>query len=1002
MLKFINIFAFVKILKTVNMNVKLKVLTIGAIFFLGEVVSAQQKRKDTISTKEIEEVVVVAYGKQKKETVVGSNTLISAKKLEQRSITNIAQAIDGAGPGIQVSTSTGQPGSAPAVRIRGFSSVNLSNEPLYVVDGSPYPTGIGFLNPNDIESMTILKDAASTSLYGSSAANGVVLITTKKGKRGRDVINFTALTGITERAIPEYDRVNASQYYPLVWESLRNGYRTSNPTATIATANAYATNNLITVLKNNVYNVADNQLVVDGVLNPNASLKYSDLDWQKDLVKKGFRQSYDLNYSGGTDKTTYFASIGYLNETGYIIKSDYERLTSRLNIDSQMRDWLKVGINLSAASSFGNNAVDGASNNSSYINPFSWTRTMGPIYSPYAHDANGNTLYDSNGQKVYDIAAVRGADAASGRHVIQETLLNRDFSKTFLANSRSYAEFKLAKGLTATMNVAYDIRNFKNTTYTNKIIGDAAPAGAASRTSVTNQTITFNQIVNYKKSLGNHNFDLTGGHESIKYIYEYLYGYKQGQVASDNDELVNFITPTSLTSQTDNYRKESYFARLNYDFSEKYLLSGSIRRDGSSRFAPDQRWGTFWSVGAGWRVNKESFLENVKFVNDFKIRGSYGEVGNDQNFTNSALSFYAYQSLYNLGYNNATEAGILLGLVSDPNITWETNKQFDIGVDFAFLNNRISGSVEYYKRSTTDLIFAVPTAVSAGIPGSSVYTNVGDMFNKGIEATLNLAVVKKTDFGWDLTVNASTIKNELTRLPDGQTQIISGTKKLMVGHSIYDYWLRQWYGVDSSDGSPLFLVDDAYANTPATDIRTVNGVLVTTNYAKAKYDYSGSAIPKLYGSFGTTLRYKNLSLNTMFTYQIGGKTYDSNYAALMSAYTQGGALSTDILERWTTPGQVTNVPRMDASTYVSSNAASSRWLVKSDFISLRSASLAYTFNTEDISQYGIRGLKLFISGENIWSKTARKGLEPVQSFNGTTTNRYTPARVYSLGLNVTF
>ncbi|NPA09838.1 MAG: TonB-dependent receptor plug domain-containing protein, partial [Chlorobi bacterium] len=250
---------------------KLKVLTIGTVFFLGEVVFAQQKRSDTITTKEIDEVVLVAYGRQKKETIVGSTTSISSKKIEQRAITNVAQVLDGAGTGIQVSTSTGQPGSAPSVRVRGFSSINLSNEPLYVVDGSPYPSGIAFLNPNDIESMSVLKDAASTSLYGSSAANGVVLISTKKGKRGRDVINFTALTGITERAIPEYDRVNASQYYPLVWESLRNGYRTSNPTATIATANAYATNNLITVLKNNVYNVADNQLVVDGVLNPDAS-----------------------------------------------------------------------------------------------------------------------------------------------------------------------------------------------------------------------------------------------------------------------------------------------------------------------------------------------------------------------------------------------------------------------------------------------------------------------------------------------------------------------------------------------------------------------------------------------------------------------------------------------------------------------------------------------------------------------------------------------------------
>ena len=984
------------------MNVKLKVLSAGVLFFTGQALIAQSKPQDTVKSTNIEEVVVVAYGKQKKETIVGSTTSIGAKKLENRSITNVAQALDGAGPGIQVSTATGQPGSAPSVRIRGFSSYSVNSEPLYVVDGAPYPNGIAFLNSNDIESMTILKDAASTSLYGSSAANGVVLITTKKGKKGRESISFTALTGITERAIPEYDRLNAAQYYPIIWESLRNGYKTSNPTATTAVANAYATNNLITVLRNNVYNVANNALVVDGVLNPNAALKYNDLDWQKDLIKKGFRQNYDLNYSGGTEKTNYFASLGYLNETGYVIKSDYERLNARLNIDSQVKHWLKLGTNLSATSSFGNNAVDGASNNSAYVNPFNWTRMMGPIYSPYAHDAAGNNLYDADGQKVYDLTSLRGADAASGRHIIQETMLNKDYTKTFLVNSRVYAEFKLTKDLTATTNVAYDVRNYKNATYGNKIIGDSAPAGSASRTAVTNQTITFNQILNYKKRLGDHNFDVTGGHESIKYIYDYLYGYKQGQVGSDNDELVNFITPTSLTSQNDNYRKESFFARLNYDFNEKYMLSGSIRTDGSSKFAADQRWGTFWSVGAGWRLNKESFMQGLTFVNEFKLRGSYGEVGNDGNFSTTGLSYYAYQNLFTLGYNNALEGGFLFGLESDPNITWETNKQLDAGVDFGFWNNRITGSFEYYKRSTDNMLFPLPIPVSGGIPGSSITKNVGDMYNEGLEATLNFAIVKGKDFGWDITANASTIKNRITRLPEGQTQILTNNKKLMVGQSIYDFWLRQWYGVDSNDGSPLFLVDDAYANTTASDIRTVNGVLVTTNHLKAKYDYSGSAIPDLFGSFGTTLRFKNLSLNTLFTYQIGGKTYDSNYAALMSAYTQGGALSTDILDRWTTPGQITDVPRMDATTYVSSNIASSRWLVKSDFISFRTASLAYAFNREDISQYGISGLKLFISGENIWSSTARKGLEPVQSFDGNASNRYTPSRIYSLGLNVNF
>ena len=306
------------------MNVKLKVLTAGALFFIGaEAVMAQQK-KDSVKTKNIEEVVVVAYGKQKKETVVGSNLQITSKAFENRPITNISQVLAGAGPGIQISTSTGQPGSGLSVRIRGISSYSFSNEPLYVVDGTPYTGGISALNPNDIESINVLKDAASTSLYGSSAANGVILITTKRGKSGKDSFGFTASTGFINRSIAEYDRVNAAQYYPLVWESMRNGYLTTNPTATLAQANTYATNNLISGnLKNNVYNVANNLLVVDGVLNPSATLKYKDLDWQSPIIETGVRQNYDLTYSGSNGKSNYFSSLSYINEKGYIINSDF-------------------------------------------------------------------------------------------------------------------------------------------------------------------------------------------------------------------------------------------------------------------------------------------------------------------------------------------------------------------------------------------------------------------------------------------------------------------------------------------------------------------------------------------------------------------------------------------------------------------------------------------------------------------------------------------------------
>jgi len=546
-------------------------------------------------------------------------------------------------------------------------------------------------------------------------------------------------------------------------------------------------------------------------------------------------------------------------------------------------------------------------------------------------------------------------------------------------------------------NVGYDIRNNRRSTYGNKIIGDAAPGGSAEKYSFTEQTFTWNQLLNYKRKFGEHNFEFLLGHENYKFMYEYLYGYKKGQIVDDNDELINFVTPATLTSRTDNYRKEGVFSRLNYDYKSKYLLSGSIRWDGSSRFAKDVRWDSFWSIGAGWRLKGEEFLSNSNLISELKIRGSYGEVGNDR-----TDSYYMYKSTYTLGYNNAQEPGILFGFLADPSITWEANKQTDLGIDFGFLNNRITGSVEYYNRVTEDLIFPVPLPVSAGVPDNTISRNVGTMYNRGFEFSINADVIKTPNFTWNINANASTLKNQVTELSNGITEIINGTKKVSVGHSIYDYWLRQWYGVDPADGSPLFLVADAFANTTAADIRTVNGQKVTTNFNKAKYDYSGTAIPDLFGSFGTTITYKQWALSAMFTYQLGGKTYDSNYAALMSSYSQGGALSTDILDRWTTPGQITDVPALNSSTYTSSNAASSRWLVSSDFITFRQATLSYSFSPETLSQLGVSGLKILVSGENLWSKTARKGLEPSQAFNGTTTNRYTPARVVTIGFNVSF
>lgn len=344
------------------MNVKFRVLSAGVLFFIGQGAMAQKAKKDTTATKEIEEVVVVAYGKQKKNSVVGSNLQIKSEKLAERPISDVSQALDGAGPGIQVSASTGQPGEGLSVRIRGISSYSYSNSPLYVLDGAIYNGPLSAINPADIESINVLKDAAATSLYGSSAANGVVLLTTKKGKKGKDRIDFSATTGISARSVPEYDRVNAAQYYPLTWEALRNGRLSSG----IDAANSYATNNLINVLKTNVYNVPDNQLVVNGILNPNAKLRYDDFDWAKPLIGTGIRNEYNLGLSGGNEKTTYRTSLGYTKEDGYLKTTDFERFTLRVAVDSQVKSWLKLGANLSAAAITRNNGVDGAASSASY------------------------------------------------------------------------------------------------------------------------------------------------------------------------------------------------------------------------------------------------------------------------------------------------------------------------------------------------------------------------------------------------------------------------------------------------------------------------------------------------------------------------------------------------------------------------------------------------------------------------------------------------------------
>lgn len=958
--------------------------------------------------KALEEVVVVAYGTAKKENFTGSANKISAKEIQNRPLTNIATALIGSTPGLTTTSASGQPGSAPAVRIRGFGSVTAGNDPLYVVDGVPVSSALSNINMDDVESLSILKDAATTSLYGSRAANGVIMITTKKGKKGKNQVNFKYNLSYVSRAIPDYDRVSAEEYMPLMWESYRNSlaYRAASPLP-LATASNQASglvtgqNGIIDLLAYNAFNLPRNQVMLpNGTLNPSAQLIYNrdDLNWFDPLTRNGIRNEYSLNFGGGVEKLDYFLSAAYTKEDGYINRSDFERANARINLNSQMKSWLKVGTNLAYTYSRGNFASTDGSN--SIVNPFFFAARMGPIYPYFAYDPlnPGRYLLDASGNRQYDFGnstiaglPARPAGAYGGRHTIAENELSKEFFKRGVVNTRSYAEFKIADGLKFTTNFAVDVTNRTDVTFQNRIIGDGAPAGRLTKETQTITSYTFNQLLTYNKKVKKHNFDVLLGHENYSLNDNNLSGTRQGQIVDGNLELLNFTTTTNLSSNDDNYRVESYFTNLKYDFNEKYFFTIGGRTDGNSRFDEPVRWGKFWSTSAAWVVSKESFLRSSSIVSFLKLRTSYGTTGNDV-----GIGYYPYQTFYTLGRNNGLTPGVVQSSLGNQDLTWEANKQFDIGVDFDLFKRRITGSVEFFRRESDNLLFSVPLPVSSGF--SSILRNVGSMYNKGIEISLGVDVIKKKNFSWNVLVNATTLQNRITRLP--QKEIISGTKKLQVGKSLYDYWLRQWYGVDPNDGAALFV---AASGTGAGVRISSKGDTVTTDVNNAKFDYTGTAIPDWYGGITNTFTYKNFSLSILANWQIGGLTYDDTYAAYMHAGTYGASLHKDMLNRWQKPGDITTVPRMDNAQTSIFGATSSRWLTDASFFNLQNITLSYDLNNAVfLKKASINNARFYLSLENVQMFTKRAGMNPSQAFTGVTSIGYIPARVINMGVNINF
>lgn len=1007
-----------KVLSFRSIGFAIKNVTVGASDIINVTLAVQRD--------DLNEVIVVAYGNAKKESLTGSVAAIKAKDIEKRPVSNALSVLEGSA-GIQVNNTTGTPGALPSIRIRGFSSVNGDNTPLYVIDGVPFSGNVTDINPADIESVSVLKDAAAGALYGNKASNGVIIMTTKRASKASDGnVNLVMNQGVYTRGIKEYKVLSANEFMETMWKGYRNNLMSTNPTGypTKEAAGAKATSSLISdYLYLNIYNKPDDQLFdANGKLVGDARIKSgyaNDLNWFDGVERTGFRQEYSLNGSASNKKSNLYYSAGYLDEDGYVINTGYKRFTGRINADIQAKDWFKYGFNLAGSHQNTSNISATSTSASSYANPFMYARGIAPIYPVHLHDkATGELVLDDAGKEQYDDGST-SRNQFIGRHTTWENELNKDLVYRNTVNGQVFLDFKLPKDFTFTVKGDLNVRNSDTQTYDNAIIGDGAGnQGRASRTNYRYKNYTAQQMLNWGKSYGFHTVDALVGHENYYDNYNYLYGYKTTETFANATELVNFTNITDLTDYQVNYRSEGYFARARYNYDEKYFLDGSFRRDGSSKFYKDNRWGNFWSLGGSWLLSKEKFFTGLSRYADYaKLRASYGQVGNDV-----SAATYAYMALYTIDQNNN-----LAALYKTQNealdLQWETSSSISAALETR-LFNRANFTVEYFDKRSQNLLFDVSLPLSAGgtsntVAESVITKNLGTVSNKGFELSLDVDVIRKRDFKWNVGVNATFLKNKIVSLPEQNRAngIINGNYKYMEGHGIYDFWTYQYAGVDQMTGSALYLADNE--NFDPKDVNgahykylvNINGVDYTTYTTYAKRDWSGSAIPDVFGSFSTGLTYKDLTLSGIFTYSLGGKVYDDSYLDLMTMSGTVGQMHKDVLKSWDgVPSGITEtssnridpkgVPVMDFSKSNYSNAMSTRFLQNGSYFVVKNIALAYQVPSSLLQKIDIRSARFTLSVENLVTLTKLQGMNPQQSFNGRSLNAFVTPRVISLGVNI--
>ncbi|MDO5656342.1 MAG: SusC/RagA family TonB-linked outer membrane protein [Flavobacteriaceae bacterium] len=971
------------------------------------------------------DVITLGYSTTTQEAYTGTADVVDASQIEKKSVSNISQALAGESAGVRVVNSSGQPGTVATIQIRGIGSVNATTRPLYVVDGIPFDGDISSISPGDIENTVILKDATATAIYGARGANGVIVINTKKGRKGRSEVVFESKVGFNDNFIPRYDVITSPErYLELGWEGMKNYAALTGQAdpAAWASANLYGGSRGLAPLYN-IWNVAGNQLInpATGLMNSNVQRRFSPENWADHAFSPGIRTENTVSFRSGGDKTSIFSSFSYLDEKGYSLKSDYDRLSTRLNVNHEIASWLNASVNLGYSFSDTNN--NGQSEDSGSI--FWFADNIPSIYPLFLYDFDGNRVVDpiyGGFQYDYGFGENTGRRFGANTNAVADAMYNLMNAKSHDFNTNVSFIMDIFKGLTLETRFGSQYYNWLYNDLSNPYYGSAAQ-DAQARGSIYKdhqQMISYNalQLLRYENRFGtNHQIEVMLGHENNAQQHNRTYGYRSGLVIPTITEWNNAIKFGSMGSYGNKASLESYFAQANYNFARKYYLTVTGRADGSSRFI-NNKWGDFYSVGAAWIISREDFLANQNSINHLKLKASYGTTGEQR-----GLGYYPWANLYTSG--TAGDYEFTETTVGNPDLTWESSQMLQAGIEMGFWN-RVDLNVDFYNKKTTNLLFERRVALSQGYAIFNI--NDGELLNRGIEFDLKSHLVRNNNFNLTFGINGELLHNELTKMPIEPTTglekhiDIAGNYGRSAGRSLYDFYIREWAGVDPETGSAMWnrYFDDANSNgvfdEGDTSISSMTQYLhdnpganvameTTTNWAVATQKYvDKSAIPDVRGAFNLGAQYKNIDFSIQMLYSLGGYSYDGAYAGLMHNRQIGGNnWHKDIEQRWQQPGDITNVPRLSDNLTGDTqfNAVSTRFLTKSDYLVLNNVRLGYTFPSDMMNAIGVGELGVFVQGDNLALWSARKGFDPSTSISGASDMyRYNPLSTITMGLRV--